>query len=54
MVCTTEMLTTAKIAATAAGAPGYPFTVIEHPLGSLTAGLLAEGAAAAVKQLLAD
>jgi hypothetical protein len=54
VVCTTEMLTTAKIAATAAGAPDYPFTVIEHPLGSLTADLLAERAADAVKQVLAD
>lgn len=35
VVCTSEFLTTARIAATAAGIPDYPFTVIAHPLGSL-------------------
>jgi hypothetical protein len=52
VVCTTEMLTTATIAATAAGVPGYPFTVIEHPLGSLTEPLLAERAGAAGAQIV--
>ncbi len=51
VVCTSELVTTARIAATAAGIPDYPLTVIDHPLGSLTAELLAERAAHAAEQL---
>lgn len=36
VVATTEFLTTARISARAAGLPDYPFTVIDHPLGSLS------------------
>ena len=36
VIATTEFLTTARISARAAGLPDYPFTVIDHPLGSLT------------------
>lgn len=36
VVTTTEFLTTARISARAAGLPDYPFTVIDHPLGSLS------------------
>ncbi|MFI0367509.1 hypothetical protein ACH35V_06490 [Actinomadura sp. 1N219] len=41
VVCTTELVTTARIAARAAGVPDLPLTVIDHPLGSLTVELLA-------------
>nr|WP_219415305.1 SDR family NAD(P)-dependent oxidoreductase [Pseudonocardia nigra] len=41
VVCTSELLTTATIAATTAGVPRYPFVVVEHPLGSLTEDALA-------------
>jgi hypothetical protein len=40
-VCTSELVTTARIAARAAGVPDLPLTVIDHPLGSLTEDLLA-------------
>ena len=36
VIVTTEFLTTARISARAAGLPDYPFTVIDHPLGSLS------------------
>ncbi len=51
VVVTTEFLTTARIAATAAGVPDYPFTVIDHPLGSLTPDQLAERADLAMAQI---
>lgn len=37
VVCTTEFLTTAHLAARTAGVQDYPFVVIDHPFGSLTA-----------------
>lgn len=51
VVCTTELVTIARIAATSAGIPDYPLTVIQHPLGSLTAALLGERADDAVAQI---
>jgi hypothetical protein len=51
IVCTTEFLTTARIAATTAGIPDYPFVVVDHPLGSLTAEQLTGRAAAARAQM---
>jgi len=51
MVCTSEFLTTARIAATAGGIPDYPFIVIDHPLGSLTQPELAERADLALAQV---
>ncbi|MFC4054175.1 hypothetical protein ACFOY4_31160 [Actinomadura syzygii] len=51
VVCTTEMVTTAKIAARAAGVPELPLTVIDHPLGSLTDDLLAVRADVALGQI---
>lgn len=51
IVCTTEFLTTARIAARTAGAPDYPFTVVDHPLGSLTPDLLVGRAAVAASQM---
>lgn len=54
VVCTTELVTIARIAATCAGIPGYPLTVIQHPLGSLTDALLGERADDALVQIKAD
>ncbi len=51
VVCTSEFHTTARISATAAGAPNYPFSVMPHPLGSLTPELLAERALAAYRAM---
>lgn len=53
VIVTTEFVTTARIAATAAGIPDYPFTVIDHPLGSLTPPQLAQRADRAMDQVLA-
>jgi hypothetical protein len=53
-VVTTELVTTAHIAAKAAGIPEYPLTVIEHPFGSLSPQLLAERAEGAAKQMTAS
>lgn len=52
VITTTEFLTTARISATAAGIPDYPFIVIDHPLGSLTPELLAQRADLAMRQVL--
>lgn len=52
VIVTAEFLTTARIAATAAGIPDYPLVVVDHPLGSLTPDLLAERADHALAQLL--
>lgn len=51
VVTTTEFLTTARISATAAGIPDYPFTVIDHPLGSLTPAELAGRVDLALEQI---
>jgi hypothetical protein len=51
VVCTSELVTTARIAARAAGVPDLPLTVIDHPLGSLTGDLLAARAADASGQI---
>jgi hypothetical protein len=51
IVCTSELVTIARIAASAAGIPDYPLTVIDHPLGSLTEELLAERAEHVIEQL---
>lgn len=53
VVCTTDLLTIAKIAATTAGVPDYPFTVIDHPLGALTDDQLAARASHAHTQITA-
>lgn len=50
VVCTSEFLTAARIAATAAGIPDYPFIVVEHPLGSLTPNQLGHRADGAMEQ----
>lgn len=51
VVCTSELVTTARIAARAAGVPDLPLTVIDHPLGSLTDDLLAARAEDASDQV---
>ncbi|WP_171064212.1 UGSC family (seleno)protein [Actinomadura soli] len=51
VVCTSELVTTARIAARAAGVPDLPLTVIDHPLGSLTGDLLAARAEDASGQI---
>ncbi len=53
VIVTTEFLTTARIASTAAGVPDYPFTVIDHPLGSLATSQLAQRADVAMAQIRA-
>lgn len=53
VICTTELVTIARIAAKTAGIPDYPLMVVEHPLGSLTEELLAERAEDAAKQVTA-
>ncbi len=53
VICTTELVTIARIAATSAGIPDYPLTVIQHPLGSLTDALLGERADDALVQISA-
>ncbi len=53
VICTSELVTIAHIAAKAAGIPEYPLTVVEHPLGSLSGELLAERAEDAIKQVTA-
>ena len=52
VIATTEFLTTARISARAAGLPDYPFTVIDHPLGSLRPDQLAQRADSAMRQVL--
>lgn len=54
VVCTSELVTIARVAATSAGIPDYPLTVIQHPLGSLTDELLGERADDAAGQITAD
>lgn len=51
MVCTSEFLTTAQISAATAGMRNYPFTVIDHPFGALTAEQMADRAAEVAAQL---
>lgn len=54
MVCTSELLTTAVIAATTAGVPDYPFVVIDHPFGSLDLDTLGVRADEAYRQIHAQ
>jgi hypothetical protein len=51
MVCTSEFLTTAQISAATTGVRDYPFTVIDHPFGALTAEQVAERAADVAERL---
>jgi hypothetical protein len=51
VVCTSELLTTAVIAATTVGVPDYPFVVIDHPFGSLDPDTLGVRADEAYRQI---
>ncbi|MBM9468765.1 UGSC family (seleno)protein [Nakamurella leprariae] len=51
MVCTSEFLTTAQISAATAGVRDYPFTVIDHPFGALTAEQVADRAREVAERL---
>jgi hypothetical protein len=50
-MCTVELVTTARIAASAAGVPDYPLIVLDHPLGSLGPELISRRVEQALAQL---
>lgn len=52
LICTSELVATGRIAATAAGVPDYPFVVIEHPVASCTPQALQERVDVALAQIL--
>lgn len=51
VVCTSELLTTARLAAATVGVPDYPFVVIDHPFGALGMPELRERVAVAYQQI---
>jgi hypothetical protein len=53
VICTDQFVASAKAQAEICGNPAYPFAVVPHPLGSLTADELRARAAAAVPQVIA-
>lgn len=53
LVCTHELVTTGRISAQAAGAPDFPFAVVQHPVASCTSEELDGRVAVALEQLLA-
>jgi len=53
VICTDQFVESAKAQAAICGNPHYPFAVVPHPLGSLTADELHARAAAAVPQVIA-
>jgi hypothetical protein len=53
VICTDQFVGSAQAQAAICGNPGYPFAVVAHPLGSLTAAELQERAAVAVPQVIA-
>jgi hypothetical protein len=52
VICTDEFVESAKAQAAISGNPRYPFVVVRHPIGSLTAAELRERADAALPQVL--
>ncbi|MGB3437653.1 MAG: UGSC family (seleno)protein [Actinophytocola sp.] len=54
VICTSELLTTAVIAASTVGVPDYPFVVIDHPFGALGVPELRERVAVAHEQIKAQ
>lgn len=50
VLCTTPFVVTARNIARMMGVPDYPFVVLDHPLGSLTASQVAERARSAYEQ----
>jgi hypothetical protein len=52
VICTDEFVESAKAQAAISGNPRYPFVVVPHPIGSLTAAELRERAHLALPQVL--
>lgn len=52
VICTSELVITGRIAATAAGVPDYPFVVVDHPVASCTTAQLQERVDIAFEQIL--
>jgi hypothetical protein len=53
VICTDQFIESAKAQAAICGNPGYPFVVVPHPIGSLTADELRARARAAATQVIA-
>ena len=52
MICTDEFVESAKAQAAISGNPRYPFVVVPHPIGSLTAAELRDRAHSALPQVI--
>ena len=52
LICTSELVTTGRIAAAAAGVPDYPFVVVDHPVASCTPAQLQARVDLAFEQIL--
>ena len=53
VICTDQFVASAKAQAAICGTPDYPFAVVAHPIGSLTAAELQARAAIALPQVIA-
>ena len=53
VICTDQFVASAKAQAAISGNPQYPFVVVPHPIGSLTAVELRARAAVALPQVVA-
>ena len=52
VICTDEFVASARAQAAISGNPDYPFAVVSHPIGSLTADELRERARTAASQVI--
>ena len=52
VICTDQFIASAKAQAAICGNPDYPFVVVSHPIGSLTAAQLRERARVATSQVI--
>ena len=52
VICTDQFILSAKAQAAICGNPGYPFVVVAHPIGSLTAAELKARAQTALPQVI--
>ena len=52
VICTDQFIESARAQAEICGNPGYPFVVVPHPIGSLTAAELRARAKAAAPQVI--
>jgi hypothetical protein len=52
VICTDQFIASAKAQAAICGNPDYPFVVVPHPIGSLTAAELRTRAQAATPQVV--